>query len=168
MSAEQTLPRPYRRSLAPAALVCASALALSGCGASSAPQVTAPSDGSSSTSVPAYVEQPFSHEQQLVERGAHLIVTDGCSACHLGAGARREAPSFLSFAGHRVRLNDGRSVLVNERFMREGLLDPTANEIAGYDSAPMLAAVARLQLASHPAQLAALAAFIEQIGPETE
>lgn len=116
--------------------------------------------------MPGYVTEPFTHEQQLIEQGARLIVADGCAACHLGASARRIAPSFSSFAGHRVTLAGGRRVLVDEPFVRAGLLHPREHEIAGYDPAPMLAALARLRLGSQPAQVAALAAFIEQVGPE--
>lgn len=116
--------------------------------------------------MPGYVTEPFTHEQQLIEQGARLIVADGCAACHLGASARRIAPSFSSFAGHRVTLAGGRRVLVDEPFLRAGLVHPRAHEIAGYDPAPMLAALARLRLGSQPAQVAALAAFIEQVGPE--
>jgi hypothetical protein len=129
-------------------------------GASSAHERTA--------SVPAYVVEPFSHEQQLVEQGARLVVADGCAACHLSARGKAIAPSFASFAGHRVELADGRSAVVEERFLREGLDDPRRLVIRGYAVAPMLAAVRRLQLASHPQQVAALAAFIEQVGPEPE
>jgi cytochrome c oxidase subunit 2 len=141
------------------------ALALAGCGSSAAP---GQAQTSSSSSVPAYVIAPFSHEQKLVEQGAHMVVSDGCSVCHLMTGAHPSAPSFLTFAGHHVTLSDGRSVLVDERFMREGLLHPSANELKGYDPTPMLAALAHEHLASHPQEVVALAAFIEQIGPETE
>ncbi|HTW43035.1 MAG TPA: hypothetical protein VMD79_12040 [Solirubrobacteraceae bacterium] len=123
---------------------------------------------SAQTSVPAYVTQAPTHEQKLIERGAHLIVTDGCTACHLGARTAGSAPNFESFAGHRLTLRDGRSVLVDEAFIRAGLVEPVANELAAYRAAPMLAALAHLHLAAHPAQVAALAAFIEQVGPETE
>jgi len=139
-------------------------LLLAGCGASGAPST--PSAGRSS--VPAYVTEPFTHEQQLIEQGARLVIVDGCSACHLIAARHGIAPSFSSFAGHRVTLSDGRSVLVDEQFMREGLVHPARAELKGYDPAPMLAAVKRLQLGAKPAQVAALAAFIEQIGPEPE
>jgi cytochrome c oxidase subunit 2 len=139
-------------------------LVLAGCGSSSAPS----SQRGSTSSTPAYVTEPFSHEQQLVEQGARLVVSDGCAACHLIASARAIAPSFSSFAGHRVKLADGRSVVVDEAFMREGLLYPGANRLSGYDAAPMLAAVQRLDLAAHTGQVAALAAFIEQVGPEPE
>jgi hypothetical protein len=139
-------------------------LGLSGCGAGGTPTTAS----STRTNVPAYVTEPFTPEQKLVAQGARLVVGDGCSACHLHAAQPGIAPDFLSFAGHRVKLSDGRSVLVDERFVREGLLHPTANEIKGYDPAPMLRAVARLRLGEHPTQVAELAAFIEQIGPETE
>jgi hypothetical protein len=57
-------------------------------------------------------------------------------------------------------------VLVDEQFLREALLHPGRNQIKGYSPAPMLRAIKRLDLASHPHQVEALAAFIEQIGPE--
>ncbi len=110
----------------------------------------------------------MTREQRLVEQGARLVVADGCAACHLNASTPVRAPSFTSFAGQHVTLADGRRMLVDERFVREGLVDPAANELRGYAAAPMLAALARLQLAGHPAEVTALAAFIEQVGPETE
>jgi hypothetical protein len=145
-------------------LAGAIALALSGCSASGSPSTRTPP----SSSVPAYVTEPFTHEQRLVEQGAPLIVADGCAACHLLAHGRSVAPSFSSFAGHSVKLANGRTVVVDERFVREGLLHPAANELRGYDPAPMLAALARAHLAGHPERVAALAAFIEQVGPEPE
>jgi hypothetical protein len=117
-------------------------------------------------SPPSYVSEPFTREQRRIEQGARLVVADGCSACHLMSGARKLAPSFSSFAAHRVALADGRHVLVDERFLLDGLLHPAKDRIEGYDAAPMLAALAHLHLARHPQQVAALAAFIEQVGPE--
>jgi hypothetical protein len=141
------------------------ALALAGCGGS---RSGAGRRTGSSASVPSYVTEPFSHEEQLVAQGARLAVADGCTACHLTSGGKGIGPSFSSFAGHRVKLADGRSVVVDERYVREGLTDPAAAEIAGYEAAPMLAAVARSHLASRPSDVAALAAFIEQVGPEAQ
>ena len=57
-------------------------------------------------------------------------------------------------------------MLVDEHFLRGGLEHPEQAELKGYAAAPMLAAVRRLHLAGEPDQVAALAAFIEQIGPE--
>jgi cytochrome c oxidase subunit 2 len=140
-------------------------LALSGCGGN------ASSSGVSSraSSVPSYITEPFSHQEQLVAQGARLVVSDGCAACHLLARKGKPiAPSFASLAGHRVTLSDGRTVLVEERFLHEALLDPSRTSIKGYDPTPMLAALRRLHLSSEPQQVAALIAFIEQVGPESE
>lgn len=143
-----------------ALLAVAIPLSLVGCGDSA-------SNHSSSTSpAPGYVSEPFSHQQQLIEQGARLVVSDGCAACHLEATTAKVAPSFASFAGHRMTLTDGRSVVVNERFVTQALLHPGKTSIRGYDAASMLAAARRLNLPKHPEQVAALAAFIEQIGPE--
>jgi cytochrome c2 len=134
---------------------------LAGCGTSGS------SSGASSTSTePAYVTAPFTHEQQLVEQGARLAVADGCTACHLVGRSQSVGPDFAGFAGHAVTLAEGRRVLVDEHFLREGLLHPDRAELKGYAPAPMLAAVRRLHLANNPGEVAALAAFIEQIGPE--
>lgn len=120
------------------------------------------------SSTPAYLTEPETRQQQLIAEGARLVVADGCASCHLSASTPVPAPSFTSFAGHHVALADGRRVRVNERFLREGLLHPTVYEIKGYAAAPMLAALERVHLANEPAQLAALAAFIEEVGPEPE
>ena len=118
--------------------------------------------------VPAYASEPYTHQQQLVAQGGRLVVADGCSACHLLATARRLAPSFAGLAGHDVTLADGRRVLVDERFLRASLLDPVGHALRGYSPAPMVAALRRLHLSAQPEQVAALVAFIEQIGPESE
>src|ERR1700675_2899181 len=95
-------------------------LALCSCGAGATTSNAQPH----TASVPAYVVEPFSHEEQLVEQGARLVVSDGCAACHLSARGKAIAPSFASFAGHRVELTDGSNVLVNERLLHKGLLNP--------------------------------------------
>jgi hypothetical protein len=139
------------------------ALVLAGCGAAATPTTS-----SHAASVPSYVTEPFTHQQQLVEQGARLVIVDGCSACHLALSKPGVGPSFASFAGHRVTLANGHTVVVDEHFLRTGLTHPRGALLKGYDPAPMLAALARLHLDSEPQQVAALAAFIEQIGPEPE
>lgn len=144
-----------------AVLAGVSLLLLSGCGRGGAS-----STASLRSSTPSYAAEPFTHQEQLVEQGARLVVADGCSACHLAPTSSRTGPSFDSFAGHYVTLADGRRVLVDERFLKEALRDAKTSPIKGYDPAPMLAAIRRLHLSSHPDQITALSAFIEQIGPE--
>ena len=117
-----------------------------------------------SASIPAYVTAPPSHEQQLISTGATLIVSDGCAACHLTASSRRLAPSFESLAGHPVMLTDGRRVIVDEAQIREALRHPGTIAIKGYNRSVMIEAVRKAH--PSPADIAALAAFVEQVGPE--
>jgi mono/diheme cytochrome c family protein len=150
----------------PAALTT---LALAGCGGAGGPaggtSGTSADDGSTR---PAYVAAPFTHQQRLVEQGARLFVSDGCSACHaVDARHPRSGPSFAVLAGNTVTLRDGRRTLVDEAFLHAALTQPARAEVRGYVPAPMLAAVRRLGLEHNPSAVAALAAFIEQIGPET-
>jgi hypothetical protein len=134
-------------------------LSLAGCG-------TSTKTSGQVSSAPAYASEPFTPQQQLIQQGARLVVADGCAACHLEARTAKLAPSFASFAGHRMTLTNGRRVLVDERFVSEALLHPGKTAIEGYDAASMLSATEHLDLPKHPQQVAALAAFIEQIGPE--
>ncbi len=159
---------PHRRAATRAAQSTAALLsgliltALSGCGASGA-------SGSQASSPSAEVQsasEAFTPQQQLVRQGARLVVAYGCAACHLARSNRDVGPSFDNFAGHDVTLADGRRVLVDEDLLREALLRPEKYRIAGYDPEPMLAALRGLHLSRQPAQVAALTAFIEQIGPE--
>jgi hypothetical protein len=147
-----------------AILACLALTALCGCGA----QGSSTQQSATTSSAPAYAAEPYTPQQQRVEQGAHLVITDGCSACHLHAANPSLAPSFTSLAGHRVTLTDGRHVLVDEHFLRDSLLHPSSTQVKGYAAAPMLTALRRLHLANHPSQVAALVAFMEQIGPETE
>lgn len=118
-------------------------------------------------SIPSYVREPFSAQQKRIAAGAKLFVGDGCASCHMGGSSKRLGPSFESFAGHEIRLADGRRALVNEAFLRASILNPAAYPLRGWKAASMLRADRRLQLARHPREVADLAAFIEEIGPET-
>jgi Cytochrome c len=135
---------------------------LAGCGSSQETSNT----GSPASTEPSYASEPSTHQRQLIEQGARLVVTDGCTACHLAPAGRGIAPSFANLAGHRVTLTDGRRVLVDERFLREALRDPSRTQIEGYAPGVMRRAITHLHLASDPRQVAALAAFIEQTASE--
>ena len=135
---------------------------LSGCGgAAERGESTANSVGEAASAA-----AHFTHQQELVEQGGRLFVSDGCTGCHSLDRSSRLGPSFGHLAGSRVTLADGRRALVDERFLKAALTDPGANSVVGYSPAPMIAALERVKLSEHPQDVSALAAFIEQIGPE--
>lgn len=148
--------------MGPLALVAViAAIVLAGCARSHSPTIQ-----SATPAEPQYAPGTLSGTEQLVAQGASLVVSYGCAACHLPRTGSSLGPNFTSFAGHDVTLADGRRVLVGLRFLQAGLEHPEANEIRGYDPAPMLSAIRRTGLSHKPNQVAALAAFIEQMGPE--
>jgi hypothetical protein len=137
--------------------------ALAGCGVGQAERTS-----TAGGSAPAYVTEAPTRQQELVREGAQIAVMDGCTVCHLMSGGRGLGPSFTSLAGHRVTLVGGRTVLVDEKFVTEVLTDPRLAPLRGYDPHLMGPALARLRvnLRAHPHEVQALAAFIEEIGPE--
>ena len=134
---------------------------LTGCASSTTPAVQSPSRPE-----PQFAPVSVNPTEQLVAEGATLIVSYRCAACHLPTAGPSVGPNFGRFAGHTVTLADGRRAVVDVRFLRRGLVHPDRYVIRGYDPTPMLRAVRHLNLDKDPSRVAALAAFIEQIGPE--
>ncbi len=69
----------------------------------------------------------------LAQFGALLYASHGCSTCHSLDGTRGQAPSFKGIWGRPVELSDGRSVMVNENYVRESILLPQAKIVAGFE-----------------------------------
>jgi cytochrome c oxidase subunit 2 len=68
----------------------------------------------------------------MAARGAQRYREFGCSGCH-GAQAAVRAPRLEGLFGRPVQLRDGRSVLADERFIRDAVLLPTQDVPAGYE-----------------------------------
>ncbi|HYB32267.1 MAG TPA: cytochrome c oxidase subunit II [Steroidobacteraceae bacterium] len=68
----------------------------------------------------------------LAARGAQRFRELGCEGCH-GAQAAVHAPKLEGLFGTEVKLRDGRSVLADERFIRDAVLLPTQDVPAGYE-----------------------------------
>jgi cytochrome c oxidase subunit 2 len=71
-------------------------------------------------------------EESMVARGRELFSQHGCFTCH--ADPQGQAPSLTNVFGHSVQLEDGRTVIVDERFLRDAILNPGANLVKGYPS----------------------------------
>jgi cytochrome c oxidase subunit 2 len=69
----------------------------------------------------------------MAMRGAQRYRQLGCIGCH-GAQAAVRAPRLEGLFGRPVQLRDGRSVLADERFIRDAVLLPSENVPAGYES----------------------------------
>ncbi|HVN45024.1 MAG TPA: cytochrome c oxidase subunit II [Steroidobacteraceae bacterium] len=67
----------------------------------------------------------------LAAQGAQLFRAHGCSGCH-GSHAVVHAPELTGLYGRMVHLADGRSVLADDRYLRDCILEPSAQRVAGY------------------------------------
>jgi len=71
-------------------------------------------------------------EGDPAEIGAKLYVKYTCVTCHTTDGSKLTGPSFKGIWGHEQPLADGSSVIVDENYVRESILDPTAKVVAGF------------------------------------
>jgi cytochrome c oxidase subunit 2 len=69
----------------------------------------------------------------MATRGAQHYRQLGCNGCH-GAQAAVRAPRLEGLYGRTVLLRDGRSVLADERFIRDAVLLPGQDVPAGYEA----------------------------------
>ncbi|MEX1011444.1 MAG: cytochrome c oxidase subunit II [Balneolaceae bacterium] len=66
------------------------------------------------------------------ERGQVLVDRYGCTTCHSTDGSTLQGPSFQDNFGQNRELTDGSTVVVDENFIRESILEPSAKIAAGY------------------------------------
>jgi len=99
-------------------------------------------------------------QSTLAAQGAILFRRFGCSGCHGGNGTVR-APPLEGVYGGPVPLSDGSVVIADERYIRDSILLPKAQIVAGYQ--PIMPSFAG-QIGED--DLAGLVAYIESLGPE--
>lgn len=69
-------------------------------------------------------------------QGADVAAEVGCHSCHMDA-ASDLAPSLNDIWGTVVDFEDGTSAVVDESYVRESIVDPQAQIVAGYSDARM-------------------------------
>lgn len=70
--------------------------------------------------------------ETFAEFGARTATEGGCTACHSSDGSKIVGPSFKGLWGITETMTDGSSVVVDENYLRESLVDPQAKVVAGY------------------------------------
>jgi cytochrome c oxidase subunit 2 len=70
----------------------------------------------------------------LVARGRDTAARYGCINCHTLDGQRHIGPSWAGLYHSMVRLQDGRSVYVDEAYLTRSMMDPLADVVTGYNA----------------------------------
>ena len=70
-------------------------------------------------------------DMSLASAGGALFQSYGCSGCHQGQSTVR-APSLVGLYGKPVPMEDGRTLVADDSYLRDKILNPNDNLIAGY------------------------------------
>lgn len=69
-----------------------------------------------------------------VEAGMKVYQKYGCKQCHSVDGVASTGPTFRGIWGHSQALQGGGSVIVDENYVRESILEPNAKVAAGFEA----------------------------------
>ena len=95
----------------------------------------------------------------LAHQGEALFRSLGCSGCHT-PGSSVHAPDLHGVYGHQVQLTGGRTVIADEAYLRDSILLPDKDVVAGFQPImPSFKGVAS------EAQLVALLAYLKSLSP---
>ena len=94
------------------------------------------------------VHEPGKYEQYLADVAAisdtlspaelgAKVYEKNCTACHTTDGTIKVGPSFKGSFGTAVQMADGKSVKLDETYIRESILNPTAKTRAGFPAGQM-------------------------------
>ncbi len=86
---------------------------------------------------PEYVEPAQAAEAprsrlSLAAMGEHVAAVRGCLRCHTLDGTPHIGPTWARLFGARVELEDGRTLVVDEAYLTESMMDPTAKVERGF------------------------------------
>lgn len=100
--------------------------------------------------------------QSLVAGGKQLFDSYGCSGCHVDSDTVR-APPLAGLFGRSVPLQDGSTVVADDGYIRDSILQPKKQVAAGYK--PVMPSFAGV---ISEAELAELVAYIKSLRQESE
>jgi cytochrome c oxidase subunit 2 len=72
--------------------------------------------------------------QSMASSGADLFQSLGCATCHRpgSTALAARAPRLEGLYNHQVKLADGRTLVADDSYIRESILNPTAKVVAGW------------------------------------
>ncbi|MCS3758701.1 cytochrome c oxidase subunit II [Bradyrhizobium centrosematis] len=96
----------------------------------------------------------------LAHEGAKLFVSQGCSGCH-AASSNVHAPRLAGLYGRAVQLADGRTVTADDAYLRDSILQPKRDIVAGFE-----AIMPSFKGLLDDGEIQSLAAYIRSLGEE--
>jgi cytochrome c oxidase subunit 2 len=98
------------------------------------------------------------HSDSIAAEGEALFRSLGCSGCH-DPSSNVHAPDLRNLYGHRIPLQDGRFVIVDEAYIRDSILLPRKDIAAGFE--PIMPSFSNIV---DDSQITRLVAYIKSLG----
>ena len=73
-----------------------------------------------------------SNQQSPAVAGQQIYETLGCASCHGPTGEGGRGPALAGVFGKKVFLNNGQSIMADEGYIRESILNPQAKLVSGF------------------------------------
>lgn len=80
----------------------------------------------------------------LADQGKALFSSKACVGCHSADGSRIVGPTFKGLWGEKTDFEGGGSVLVDENYLRDSILNPNSKIVKGYPAGVMPAFAGQL------------------------
>jgi cytochrome c oxidase subunit 2 len=75
----------------------------------------------------------FLETMSPVDAGRKLFQVRGCQQCHSMDGSAKTGPTLLGVFGREEQMADGSTVIADENYIRESILEPNARVVAGFE-----------------------------------
>ncbi len=85
--------------------------------------------------------------------GMGLYVSLGCQGCHSLDGSASSGPTFKGVAGSTRKLADGKTVMANDQYLLDAILDPDKQIVEGYQPGVMSSVIKKGQVTEADAKL---------------
>jgi len=110
------------------ALTIASAAFLAACGNQSA----SPTNGAGETAAKPSETKLETAKDPEAAKGKLVFIQTGCNACHMNPAVGNQYPDLRGLYGSEVKLKDGTTVVADEAYLRESIINPNKQIVAGY------------------------------------
>ncbi|MCU0493833.1 MAG: cytochrome c oxidase subunit II [Chloroflexaceae bacterium] len=95
------------------------------------PESAAPDTSGRPSQPPSAGGESSGQLSTMAAAGQQIFIAQGCIGCH-GQQGRGRAPSLAGLYGAQVQLENGQTLTADENYIRESILNPRAQIVAGY------------------------------------
>lgn len=75
--------------------------------------------------------------QITAAKGKEIAASNACTTCHSADGSKGVGPTWKNLYGHEVKLASGETVIADEAYLTESIVNATAKTVAGYPEGAM-------------------------------